>query len=147
MQRFIFFEEPQLSVPVDLLKYCPGGCYITTLVVCRTEEKRSPAEAQTHAVRLAEKVKHKLPEFHTRQQRRLFKDKLKNLACVQPGVADLIYKELALDESVAAHPETHQRLKLIFLEERGLLQDLRKLNVGRPTGTFDVFFVSGWLSR
>ena len=58
------------------------------------------------------------------------------MAEVQPQVADLICEELALDASVASHPETQQRVRLIFLGQLGLLQDPRKLNAG----TFDVFF-------
>lgn len=33
-----------------------------------------------------------------------------------------------------------KRLRLIFLGENGLIADLKKLNCGRPTGSFDVFF-------
>lgn len=36
--------------------------------------------------------------------KRNFKAKVRNVACVQPGLLDTIYKELALDESKEAHP-------------------------------------------
>ena len=58
----------------------------------------------------------------------------------QQPVAEFIHQSLAIDSSVALHPETQQRLRMIFLGETGLLADLRQLNAGRPTGMFDVFF-------
>lgn len=140
MQRHRFMEELHLSVPVDMLRYSPGGSHVTSVVLAKVDENRLEQEAQTAAVRLVEKVKDQHPEFHTRSQRRMFKEKLKNLANIQPAVADLIYKELALDATVVSHPETQQRLRLIFLGEPCLLRDMRKLNAGRPTGAFDAFF-------
>ena len=54
---------------------------------------------------------------------------------------DYMYKELALDAAVATLPETQQHsLRMIALGEQGMLTDLRKLNVGRPTGTVDILF-------
>jgi hypothetical protein len=57
-----------------------------------------------------------------------------------PSVAELIYKELALDASTSSHPDTQERLRLIFLGDSDLITDLRHLNTGRPSGHFDVFF-------
>jgi hypothetical protein len=53
---------------------------------------------------------------------------------------EMIYKELTLDASAAAHPETQERLRLIFLGNPDLLSDLRHLNPGRPGGKYDPFF-------
>ena len=47
---------------------------------------------------------------------------------------------MTLDASVAAHPVTQERLRLIFLGNTGLITDLRTLNPGRPSGQFDQFF-------
>ncbi|XP_033753387.1 uncharacterized protein LOC117336839 [Pecten maximus] len=52
----------------------------------------------------------------------------------------MIYKELAMDAAIAAHPITQERLRLIFLGNTGLVRDLRSLNPGRPSGKFDTFF-------
>ena len=103
-------------------------------------ENRSESEQLTQTARTLVKIKPQLPEFHSRQMRREFKLKFSNIADVSPSTMDFIYKELAMDASASVHPDTQKRLQLIFLGETGLLADLRKLNPGRPTGTFDVFF-------
>lgn len=58
---------------------------------------------------------------------------------MQPAVADFIYRELALDASVERNPIMMERMKLIFLGNDGLLQDLRVLN-GSDGGTYEPFF-------
>lgn len=72
--------------------------------------------------------------------KRNFKARVRNVACVQPGLLDTIYKELTLDASKEAHPITLQRIRMIFLGETGLLPDLGKLNPGKPSGQYDLFF-------
>lgn len=139
-QRFRFFKNLQLSMPVDVIKYSPGGSCFSTVCLVHVPEARSEAEILTQGARFLQQIKPKLKEFHTRAQRRLFKEKLKNVASVLPSVADMIYKELTLDASVAAHPVTEERMRLIFLGNTGLIRDLRSLNPGRPSGTFDTFF-------
>ena len=62
-----------------------------------------------------------------------FKQQLANIATISPSVSEFIYQSLAINSSVALHPETQQRLRMIFLSETGLLADLRQLNAGRPT--------------
>ncbi|KAI8503983.1 hypothetical protein Bbelb_180510 [Branchiostoma belcheri] len=104
------------------------------------EETRSQSELLTQAAKVMAAIRPSLPQIHTRQMCRQFKQQLSNIAHVAPSVADLIYKELAMDESTATHPETQQRLKLIFLGEKGLLTDLRETNPGRPGGAYDVYF-------
>lgn len=71
------------------------------------------------------KLRPKLKEYHTRAQRRMFRENLKNVASVLPSVANLIYQELALDSSAAVHPVTQERLSLIFLGQNDLIPDLR----------------------
>lgn len=62
--------------------------------------------------------------------KRNLKQQLANIASISPSAAEFIYQSLAIDSSVASHPDTQQRLRLIFLGETGLLADLRKLNAG-----------------
>ncbi|XP_070568353.1 uncharacterized protein [Ptychodera flava] len=140
VQRYRFLQDMQLSVPIDVFRFCPGGSFITTVAVVQVTENRSDAEMLTQAARLITAMKPELKEFHTLAQKRAFREKLSRVTTVLPSIADLIYKELTIDAATAAHPETQQRLRLIFLGEEGLLTDLRHLNAGRPTGTFDVFF-------
>ena len=74
----------------------------------------------------------------TRAQRRVFKRKLFAVTNLAPGsLSDFIYKELTLDGAAAAHPITQERLRLISLGHTGLIADLRHLNPGRPSNTFD----------
>lgn len=106
----------------------------------KVTEERTTAQQLTDVASVMAKIKPSLPEYHTRLMKRQFKLKLSNIASVQPAIADMIYKELTLDPSVVSHPDTVQRIRLIFLCETGLIADLRSLNVGRPTGMFDEFF-------
>ena len=109
------------------------------MCIVQVGENRPQSELLTSGAQLLEKVRPQLKEYNTKAQRRFFKAKLKNVAHVLPSVADLIYKELTLDASAAAYPETQERLRLIFLGESDLLADLRHLNPGRPNHTFDIF--------
>lgn len=144
-QRFRFIENIHLSVPIDLIRYNPGGSCITTLCLTQVPESRSEHEILTQGARFLQEVRPHLKEFHTRAQRPMFKRSLSNLATVKPSVAELIYKGLTLDASVAEHPETEERLRLIYLGNHGLLADLRNISPGRPSGTYDkLFLCSVW---
>ena len=59
-----------------------------------------------------------------------YKNKLNNVASVLPSVAELIYKELCLDRARASHPDTQEKLRLMFLGEHELLTDFLHLNPG-----------------
>ena len=87
LQRFRFFQELHLSVPVDILRFV------------HVNENRPQSQLLTDGAQLLQKVRPVLKEYHTRCQRQVFKAKLKNVARVLPSVADLIYKELTLDAS------------------------------------------------
>lgn len=62
--------------------------------------------------------------------RRAFKEKVNNFTRISPAVLDMIYKELTLDAATSAHPDTQERLRLIFLGETELIADLRHINPG-----------------
>lgn len=98
----------------------------------KVEETRSQSELLTQAAKFMAIIRPSLPQIHTCQMCRHFKQQLSNITHVAPSVVDLIYKELALDDAAASHPETKQRLKFIFLGEKGLLRDLREVSPGRP---------------
>ena len=139
-QRYQYFKNLQLSVPIDIVRFSPGGSVISTVCIVKVTENRTDAQLLTEGARFLQRVRTHLKECHTRQQRRLFKSRLRNVASVLPSVADLIYKELTLDASVSSHPVTQERLRLIFLGETGLLTDLRHINAGRPNNVYDTFF-------
>lgn len=140
MQRNRFFSELQLSFPVDIIRYCPGGSIITTVSLVQVAPNRTEAQLLTQGARMVQKLKPHLREYHTRGQKDAFKMKLKNIAKIQPNIVDFIYNELTLDRSSANHPDMQQRLRLIFLGEQGLIPDLRHLNPGRPSYEFDICF-------
>jgi len=139
-QRARYFDNMQLSVPVDLYKYCPGGSVVSIVFVAKISETRSSSEALVEPIRVVSQIENQLPEFHTRAQKRYFKQKLHNIASIRPSVVDFIYKELAMDATQVSHHETQERLNLISLGETGLVGDLRELNAGRPSDRFDIFF-------
>ena len=138
--RYRFFAELQLSVPIDIISFCPGGSVVTTFCLVHVPDNRSDAEMLTQGARMVQKLKPQLKEYHTRAQRNLFKAKLSNISKLQPAMVDFIYSELSLDASTVNHPDMQHRLRLISLGEEGLLADLRHLNTGRPNDRYDVFF-------
>jgi hypothetical protein len=92
-------DSLKLSVPIDLYKYCPGGSVVSIVFVSRVNESRSSNEALVEPVRVVSQMYNSLPEFHTRAQKRYFKNNLQNIACVKANIVDFIYKELAMDAS------------------------------------------------
>lgn len=139
-QRARFLEKMQLSVPIDIIRFSPGGSSIAVVCFFQVKESRSIPEMLTNGARFLQTARPRLKEFHTRAQRRHFKERLKNVASVLPAVSDMIYKELTMDSAAADHPVTQERLRLIFLGNTGLIADLRALNPGRPSGQYDTFF-------
>ena len=110
-----------MSVPIDILRFSAGGSTVSTVCLVHVSENRPQSQLLTDGAQLLQKVRPQLKEHHTRYQRQIFKAKLQNVAGVLPSIADLIYKELTLDATAAAHPETQERLCLIFLGSLTLL--------------------------
>ena len=102
------------------------------------DSDRITSEILSDGATLITKLRPELKEFHTRAQRRQFKRRMENVAKVNPTLLDVIYKELALDATVANHPETETRIHAMVLGASGLVADLRSLNPGRPGGTNDL---------
>ena len=138
----VFLQELHLSVPVDIIKFTPGGSIVSTVAVAQVPPNRNEANIRIDGARMLQEVRPHLQEVHTRMQKKLFKEKISNIANIQPSVTEFIYKELALDGSQATNPALQERLRLIFLGDSDLLADLRHSNPGRPGGTFDVFLES-----
>ena len=136
VQRLRYFQNMHLSVPVDMYKYCPGGGIATIVFVTKVREHSSQADLLIRSVRVIGTVKDKLPEYHTRKQKQMFRQKLDNLVKIKPSIADYIYKEAYESQAV----ETQQRIRMIALGETGLVADLRELNAGQPSTKFDTFF-------
>ena len=140
MQKFRFLRDLRLSVPVDIVRFSPGGSTACTVVICRTAENRTDPQILIEGARLVQKVRPKLLEVHTREMKRTFKDKMSNITSLSPSILEFIYKELALDGGQATNPVMQERLRLISLGHTDLIADLRHTNPGRPNTKFDVFF-------
>ena len=102
-------------------------------------ENQTAAEMMIGGARLVELCRPQLQEFHTREQRKEFRQKLNNIAQVSPKVSDFLYQELTLDASSSNDNDIQHRLKLIYMGETELVDDLRKFN-GRKSGAFDEYF-------
>lgn len=139
MERLRFINDMQLSVPIDIYRYCPGGSHLTSLVIVKTTNDRSEAQILTDGARLMQQLSPNLNEFHTRQQKKEFKEKIAYIANISPAVRDYIYRNLTMDASAANNPVLQDRLRLICLGYTGIVDDLRHLNKGRPQ-MFDLFF-------
>lgn len=74
MQRYRFLNEIQLSMPVDIFRFSPGGSILSTIGILRTVENRTEAKKLTDSARFIQLHKEKFLEFHTRAQKSAFKE-------------------------------------------------------------------------
>lgn len=72
-QRLRFVENIHLSVPVDIIKYCPGGAYMAIVFIVKVKPRRTRDQELTETSQVILHLKPKLPEFHTRTMKRRFK--------------------------------------------------------------------------
>lgn len=140
MQKFRFLRDIRLSIPVDIVKFIPGGSTSSTIVICRTAENHTEPQILIEGARLVQRARPNLLEIHTREMKRAFKDRISNITSLSPSVLEFIYKELAIDGSQATNPVMQERLRLISLGHTDLIADLRHTNPGRPNSKFDGFF-------
>lgn len=141
--KYYFFEKLQLSIPVDMLQYSPGGPGGSVVVLWRTPEERdSVNEVLNMSLKVVENVKPLLPEYHTRFMKSQFLKKISNLQVkLTPAILRFIYSELTLDASADQNPALEERIRqAIMSEDADLVTDLRHLNKGRPNDSFEVFF-------
>ena len=139
LKRWQFVDKLQLSVPIDVIKFSPGGSIRTTVMIMQVMPNRPDHTMMCDGVRAYDSMRENLQEYHTRTQKRLFKARLSLLAEVKPSTAEFLYSELSMDKSTATNPEMRERIRLIYLGETDLVDDLRTLNKGRET-EFDAFF-------
>ena len=65
MQRPRFFEKLHLSVPTDLIAFCPGGSHTSIFAVIQAKEGRNINETLTEGGRIMQKLRPVLRECHT----------------------------------------------------------------------------------
>jgi hypothetical protein len=142
-QRFKYFSNLALSVDTHCLRYDPGaglGCLSVLWKIPLNESSEVIFKRDTE---IYENMKLKFPEYHTRAMRKEFSEQYGNISGtnIPPHVLRSIYSTLTNDASSDQNPEIDQRVRLAILgSEPDLVVDLRHLNKGRPSDTFDIFF-------
>ncbi|XP_054483050.1 uncharacterized protein LOC129115850 [Anoplopoma fimbria] len=138
--RFDFINRIQLSVPVDVLKYQPGGSKTGVTLLWKVERNRTQDEQLTQTTGVVTSLQPFLPQYHTRYMKKDFKRKVANVARVIPSIVEAIYQEISHDSSAPSNPHMNQRIQVALQGEPGIIVDLRTLNSGRPGDNFEEFF-------
>lgn len=139
-QKFKFLQDLHVSVPLDLIKFSPGGSSTTVVLFCKTQANRTEADMLIQGARFMQQARSNMVEFHTRAMKKHFKEKMNNITSMNPSILEFMYKELTLDRSKETNPAMQERLRIISLGNTNLLADLRHANPGRPNTRFDTFF-------
>jgi len=84
MQRLRFIQDLQISIPVDVYRFSPGGSHITVVCIVPMPADRTLDTVQTDTGRTVARIKDYLPQFHTRQMHKQFKLSLANIVTVSP---------------------------------------------------------------
>ena len=111
--------------------------------VQRCHPEADKDEEYTQLLRFLAKIEPDIPVYHTRAMRREFKEELSKLKVDLPSHAlRYIYSRLTGDASSELQSEEiDDRVRLaIESDDPDLIVDLRHLNQGRPSDTFQLFF-------
>lgn len=95
-QKYRFLKGLQLSVPIDILKFSPGGSTTSSFIICRTLENRAESQILVQGARLLQTARSEIQEFHTREMKKTFKEKINNITSLSPSVIEYIYKEFGI---------------------------------------------------
>ena len=142
-ERYDFIRNIGLSFNVNMLKYDPGGSLGATVFLWKVPEERAVNDILNATLKVTEKLKDRLPEFHTRRMRKEFVDRYCGLhsVTVPKFILRSIYSELSLNASSDQNPTVDSRVRqAILAEDPDMVLDLRHLNKGRPGETFQPFF-------
>ena len=93
---------------------------------------------------MLEKLRPNLPEYHTRAMKQEFHKEVARLGVsTPPHVLRYIYQRLTLDASADQNPDLDDRVKFALQTNTyDIVLDLRHLNAGRPSDTFNEFFTT-----
>ena len=103
-----------------VIKYYPDGSIGNTVAIMAIPEGISEPKKFIRGSRVLVQHKECFKEFHTSMQRKLFRERLNNLASVKPAVFDFIYSKLGLDSSAATSPAVRECLRLIYNHINGV---------------------------
>ena len=119
-QRYLFFKELRLDIPVDILRFTPGGSTVTISCIVYWQSERSESEMLTDGAQILQQMRSSFKEYHTRLQKSIFKNKVRDICKINSSLLEEVYKELAFDASKPSHPETGERIRAILPGETGL---------------------------
>ena len=140
-ERRRFIDNISVSHNTDMLKFDPGAGLGQVIFLWRVPDERSPTEMMTSASKMYGRLENRLNEYHTREMRREFSSKYRQVVSIPPHIMRSIYAELTLDASTSQNPTLDERLRVAILgEDPEMAIDLRHLNKGRPDDMFTVFF-------
>ena len=88
----------------------------------------------TEGGRIIQKLPTILRVSRTCAQKSNFKNRIKNIASIQPALLEMIYQKLLLDSSIASHLDT------VVKNWRNMQANLRHLNPRMPGDKYSVFF-------
>ena len=112
-EKYEFVKGLRLSVPIDLLRYDPGGSIGGTIILWRTPIDRGQDEVMNASLKVFQKIKPLLPEYHSRQMKRSFVNnycKWPTGEKISPAVLRVIYSDLTLDASVSQNKGIEDRI-------------------------------------
>ncbi|XP_033749002.1 uncharacterized protein LOC117333692 [Pecten maximus] len=142
-ERLIFTRHIQLSFPINILRYDPGGSCSATIFLWKVSKDRGLSQVMNEAIKVVHHLKPRLPEYHTRRMRTDFVHRYCNLhdVTIPKHVLRAIYAETTLDATSDQNPAMDARVRQALLsEDSDLVLDMRHLNKGRPGDTFQVFY-------
>ena len=139
-QRYKLLKNVKISVPLNVLRYDPGGGSSVVTVLWRVPLKETDGDHATNIVQLIKQIEPQLPVFHTRQMRQEFYSKYGQLTGMTPAVMRAVYLELTGDATTRGSAEVDRRMQLYILGELPQISvDLRHMNSGRPE-VYDAFY-------
>ena len=149
-QRYEFIqclERNGLSVPIMLLTYSSGNNVGNLHFVWKVPSNKPMKETFQDSVRVIEKIKPLLPQYHTRAMRRAMFEKFSRVSpSVKPAVLHFFYQDLTGDASLSrTTPESiiDERVrKIIHMEpeDPNTLVDLREVKSKETQTKFNVFW-------
>lgn len=74
-EKFRYFEQLQLSMPIDLIRFSPGGSSITINCIVKVSSDRPTQQILIEGARILQKARPYLQEYHTRSQKALFRER------------------------------------------------------------------------
>lgn len=142
-QRYKFLNSIALSVDLHVLQYDPGAGLGALTFFWKVQDSMSTKDLHLTDNQVIHNLRPKLPEYHTRKMRLEFYSIYEKISgvTIPPHILRSIYATLTGDATTDQNPAIDQRMRTaVMASDPELIVDLRHLNKGRLSDTFDVFF-------